>query len=128
MSKIRVLMCPAERAPYITNIENSLTNMRRVVGGHIEAVTLSLDPEIVLVCNEEGQINGLPLCRSVPLVAGIDILDIRGDCFICGADGEEFADLPEPRRQWLRSAKATWKEWEEVEDAGKAGRHDQVYG
>ncbi len=118
MSKIRVLMCPAERAPYITNIENSPLNMRRVVGGHIEAVTLSRDPAVVLVCNEEGRINGLPLCRSTPspkmIGSALGNLGVRGDCFICGAEGEEFADLPEPRSQWLRSAKEMWNAWKEV--------------
>ncbi len=122
MSKIRVLMCPADRAPYITNIENSLMNMRRVVGGHIEAVTLSRDPAVVLICNEGGQINGLPLCRSTPspkmIGSALGNLGIHGDCFICGAEGEEFADLPEPRSQWLRSAKEMWTEWDKVIEGG----------
>ncbi len=109
MSKIRVLMCPAERAPYITNIENSPKNIQRVVGGYIKAVTLSLDPAVVLICNKEGQINDLPVCRSAPL--GSDLGCIRGDCFICGEDGEEFTDLPEPREIWLQSAKKMWNTW-----------------
>lgn len=122
MSKIRVLMCPAERTPYVTNIENSLKNMRRVVGGYIEVVTLSQSPKVLLVCNEEGRINGLPLCRSTPnpeTVGGSYVLlDIHGDCFICGAEGEEFADLPEPRKIWLQSAKAMWNEWRKEGDRG----------
>ncbi len=115
MSKIRVLMCPAERAPYITNVENSLKNMQAIVGGYIEAVTLSTSPAVVLICNEEGRINGLPLCHSTPSPKMIgsthERFDIHGDCFICGASGEEFADLPEPRSQWLQSAKEMWNAW-----------------
>lgn len=113
MSKIRVLMCPADRAPYITNIENSLKNMQDAVGGYIEAVTLKYKPQIILICNEEGRINGLPLNKSTPHpeVFGIggENLHICGDCFLCGAIGEEFADLPEPYKDLLHSAKEQWR-------------------
>ena len=118
MSKIRVLMCPTDRAPYITNVENSLENMQRIVGGYIESVTLSHNPPVVLICNEEGRINGLPQNHSLPSpqIFGYALaeFDIHGNCFLCGASGEEFADLPEPRSQWLHSAKDMWKAWNEA--------------
>ncbi len=118
MSKIRVLMCPVDRAPYITNVENNLKNMQSVVGGYIEAVTLSRNPHVVLICNEEGRINGLPQNHSLPSPQLFGCtqteFDIQGDCFLCGADGEKFADLPEPRSQWLHSAKDMWSTWKKV--------------
>ena len=118
MSKIRVLMCTVDRPPYITNIENSLENMQAVVGGYIEVVTLSEDPKIVLVCDEEGRIKQKPLNQSTPHPSMFgqngEWMMIVGDCFLCGVDGEEFADLPEPRSQWLKSAKETWKKCQEV--------------
>jgi hypothetical protein len=119
MSKIRVLMCPADRPPYITNIENSLENMQSAVGGYIEAVTLSEDPKIVLVCDEEGRIKQKPLNQSTPHPSMFgqsgEWMMIVGDCFLCGVDGEEFADLPEEQKsQLLKSAKETWKKCQKV--------------
>lgn len=34
--KMRVIMCPAERKPYVTWIEDSLENLQRAVGGYID--------------------------------------------------------------------------------------------
>lgn len=67
-------------------ISNTLKNLQTHVGGYIEAVTLS--PELVIICNEEGRILGLPYnCR----IAGIDFY---GDIILAGVDGEDFGDIP----------------------------------
>ena len=93
--KIRVIMCPANRAPYTCWIENSLSNMQRIVGGYIETVNIAEDA--VIVCNEEGRLIGLPENKSLP------VRGFCGDCFICGADGEEFASLQENAKRFLLS-------------------------
>lgn len=97
MSKIRILALPVDREPYITNISNTLENMQRFVGGYIETETILQDPEVVLVCDEEGLLKGRAVNPSVP-----DLqpyvgwgLKIVGDCFFCGVAGEDFADLPD---------------------------------
>lgn len=64
--KIRVLMCPANGEPYLTNMENALKLMQEAVGGYIETVTIMTRPKVILVCNEEGLIKGLPFNRSLP--------------------------------------------------------------
>ena len=125
MSKIRVLMCPVDRPPYITNIENSLKNMQSAVGGYIEAVTLSNDPKVVLICDKEGFRKGKELNYSLPspemFGRSKGTWAIVGDCFLCGAKGAEFTDLPEPRSQWLQSAKEMWRKYHEgtSDDTGR---------
>lgn len=102
--KIQVIMCPADREPYVTNIENTLENMQRIVGGYIEAVDLIGSD--ILICNEEGRLMSLPECKSSP------IDDICGDAFIVGMDGVEFTDVSNHRllavcrRRWNRSSKS----------------------
>jgi len=115
MSKIRILALPVDREPYITNIENSLRNMQNFIGGYIEAETILQDPEVVLICDEEGVLNNRALNPSLPdldeygglLNSGF----VLGDCFLCGVDGEEFADLPD---EWkdvlLKRAKEAYRE------------------
>lgn len=103
MSKIRILALPVDREPYITNIENSLKNMQRFVGGYIETETILQAPEVVLVCDEEGVLKGRAVNPSV--------LDIVGDCFLCGVAGEEFADLPDKWKSiLLKLAKKAYRE------------------
>lgn len=122
MSKIRVLMCPTDRAPYITNIENSQRNMERIVGGPIRSTKLSHSLHIVLVHNAEGRIRDLPQNHSMPNPQIFGHAEgeygIHGDCFLCGVIGyageEDFTDLPEPRSQWLQSAKGMWNTWKKV--------------
>lgn len=99
--KIRVIMCPANRAPYTCWIENSLSNMQRIVGGYI--VTVNIAEDAVIVCNDEGRLIGLPENKSLP------VRGFCGDCFICGADGEEFASLQENAKRFLlRKCRDSW--------------------
>lgn len=81
--KIRVVMVPCDRPAYVTNIENSLENMQKVVGGYIE--TLTLQNGLIVVCNEDGQTLGLRPNDNLP--------EFCGDIFITCASGDEFTDL-----------------------------------
>ena len=101
MAKIRVVMCPVDRAPYVAWIEDSLENMQRVVGGYIEF--LQLDVCTALICNEEGRLMGLPENKSLPPCR------IRGDCFICGFNGENLVGLEKVQAGgWLQLCKTRW--------------------
>lgn len=96
MSKIRILAIPVDREPYITNIENSLRDMQRFVGGYIETVTVLEAPKLILICDEEGLLKGKkpnPIIKNIR-ERGLWMPEIVGDCFFCGVRGEEFADLP----------------------------------
>lgn len=108
MAKIQVVMCPAERAPYVTNIENTLENFQNTVGGYIEAVGIATD--CVAIMNEEGRIKGLPENLSFPWPGH------HGDIFFCGVDGEEFTSIPAAgKKLLLKSARCRWADnWEKL--------------
>lgn len=107
--KIKVIMCPADgRKPYVTNIENSLKNMQEIVGGYIEVVPLPTRG-CLAVMNEEGRILAMPENPSFPWAGHC------GDIFICGQDGEEFANIPEEQKAVLmQAARERWQHvWED---------------
>jgi hypothetical protein len=87
MGKIKAIVKRAdEPVGHMTNISCSLENLQKHVGGYIETVTIARD--LVIICNEEGRLLGLPHnCR----IAGVDFV---GDIVILGVDGEDFADVP----------------------------------
>ena len=99
MRKIKVVMCPADRPPYITSISDSLANMQRIVGGYIE--TVAVGDNIFIVCDEEGRLLHKQDNKSL---AGF-----VGDCFIARSDGEDFCDLGEEEAtRLLKTAKSKW--------------------
>lgn len=99
--KIKVLMIPADRPAYVTNIENNLNNFQRNVGGYIQAVYLAEDT--ALICNEEGKLMGLQVNKNIPKhFIRNDI--IVGDCFICGVAGENFCDINDSAKRPLLDA------------------------
>lgn len=65
--------------------DNTLEAFQQAVGGYIETVTIATD--LVIICNEEGRLMGLPdnvTLFGVPFV---------GTIVIAGAKGEEFTSL-----------------------------------
>ena len=111
--KIKILALPVDREPYITNIESSLKNMQNYVGGYIETVTVLKNPQVILICDEEGVLKGRAVNPSIPDLAehGGWAPEIVGDCFFCGVSGEEFADLPDKwKAALLKRAKEAYRE------------------
>lgn len=118
--KIKILACPVDREPYITNIENSLKNMQNYIGGYIETVTVLKNPQVILICDEEGVLKGRAVNPSIPDLDeyGGWAPGIVGDCFFCGVSGEEFADLPDKWKDvLLKRAKEAYR-----------GQHKEAYG
>lgn len=89
---MKVLLKPVGRPFELREIPNSLKACQELVGGYIETVTLEED--LILVCNEEGLIRGLP---SNPWLG----YDFRGDFFLVGRDEDAFTDVPEAVRFFL---------------------------
>jgi hypothetical protein len=63
-------------------LENNLEMMQEIVGGYLEAVRLPND--IVLWCNEEGLIWGLP--QNIVLMGGNKVTPIHGDVLFTSVD------------------------------------------
>ncbi len=82
-----VLIVEPEKVPRMASISGDLESLQKVVGGHIEAIYPFDDP-VVLVCNEEGKLIGLPLNRNLE-----DYDIIAGTFMICGLGEEDFSSL-----------------------------------
>ena len=73
--------------PEIIEVDNTLAALQTEVGGYIETVSIAAD--VVIICNEEGRLCGLPYnCRF----GGVDFV---GTILVVGRDRDEFCDVPE---------------------------------
>ncbi|MBO4245413.1 MAG: DUF3846 domain-containing protein [Bacilli bacterium] len=90
-NKLRCLLVEPYKLPEVIEINNTLEAKQNIVGGYIECAYLPNDEEVVIICNEEGKINGLQLNRDI----GHDI--IAGPFLIVGDDYDngDFKSLTE---------------------------------
>ena len=114
-NKLRVVMVEPGKPAYETEIENTLEAEQKAVGGYIQVVPL--DNETLLICNEDGKLNGMQGNRRISK----DI--IAGPFFIVGEDGDEFRSLTdeETKESLKRFAEPEDISQEEVENAMSAG-------
>lgn len=80
-----ILKIEPKKKPYPKEVKNDLKSLQTEVGGYLEPIALCNN--LVLICNEEGKLRGLPPNRQL----GNDI--IAGDFFLVGAKGEDFVSL-----------------------------------
>ena len=62
---IKGLLVKPYELPKEIEIEDTLENLQGLVEGNIECVYLQNDSDVVLVCNDEGKINNMPLNRDM---------------------------------------------------------------
>lgn len=92
---MRVLyFMPGITRPKIYHIDDTLASMQQTVGGYLETVTLPDD--LVLVCDEEARLKGLPPNRV------IDGIAICGPFFICRRKRDKLIELTLDDAQGLR--------------------------
>lgn len=74
--KIKVLVVEPDKLPYEKVISNTLRDKQQIVDGYIEYVRLLDDDSVVLICNEEGKINGSKYNRDIgyDIIAGTFII------------------------------------------------------
>ena len=83
--KIKVLALLPMELPKEIKLDNTLEAMQKFVDGNIECLTFyDSGSEVILVCNDEGKLLGLPLNR--PLWDGADVL--AGPGFLAGCDND----------------------------------------
>ena len=70
-----------------------------IVGGFIQAVEPFEDPNVLLVCNEEAKLLGLPENRFLRNRNGIPYDIIHGTFFLAQGSGEEFCSLTDKQIQ-----------------------------
>lgn len=85
-NQILVVIKEPGEAPRVEPLfDNDLKAFQKAVGGYIETVTIATD--LVIICNEEGRLKGLPHNTTV---FGVDFV---GTIIAAGVKGEEFASL-----------------------------------
>lgn len=91
---IKVIVKNPGEAPSVKYISNTLEAFQELVGGYIETVTMAKD--VVILCNEEGRLRGLPFnCE----VCGVRFV---GPIVFVGVSGEDFDDFPLSFNEFLR--------------------------
>ena len=70
-----------------------------IVGGFIQAVAPLEDPNVLLLCNEEAKLLGLPENRFLRNRNGIPYDIIHGTFFLAQGSGEEFCSLTDKQIQ-----------------------------
>ena len=83
--KILCVIKKLGEAPYVDHIENELGAFQELVGGYIETVTIASD--LVIICNEEGRLMGIPFNVEVANVG------FCGTVIAVGKKRDEFASL-----------------------------------
>ena len=115
MEKVKILVVRPNEEPVVELLSGDYRSIRNVVGGHFQT-TYHYEPEL-LVCNDEGKINGSEPNRVV-YSDGEPIDVIFGTFFICAEDEEgEFVSLTEEKIQHYKELFAlsnTPKDWSSV--------------
>ena len=97
---MKVLVLEPKKAPYVKEIDG-YEDMKAIVGGWIETVEPDHrdDDDVVIVCNEEGKLMGLPLNR--PLYYKDEIFDVVcGTCFVTDCGEEDFIGLTDEQIEY----------------------------
>ena len=85
---MKILVCEPGKHPYVKDIEHTLENLQKEVGGYIQAL-YPFEEEVAVVCNEEGLfIEGLEWNRTVEKYG-----PIKGTFLVCGLGFEDFTGL-----------------------------------
>ena len=91
-----VLMIEPGKAPRRLELNHSLGEMQKVVGGLIQ-ILYPFDEPVALVCNEEGKLLNLALNRALRDEEGRIYDIVSGTFFLCGAppDSDTLGSLTE---------------------------------
>lgn len=63
--KLRCLYIKENALPEVVEIDNTLKAKQEKVDGYIEYVRLNEDDDVILICNDEGKINGMGPNRDI---------------------------------------------------------------
>ncbi len=99
---MKVLVCEFLLGEEMREIDGSLASMQEVVGGNIETIYPFDDPTVVLVCNESGKLENLPVVKVFLDANGNEIDAIAGTFFLCSIDLENacFCSLSDEQLEY----------------------------
>ena len=96
---MRILVVEPTKDPYVKEIDGSLESMQAIVGGYIQTVKPFDDPNVLLVCNEDGKILGLPENRFLRDKDGRPYDIVHGTFFLAQSSGESLCSLTDKKIQ-----------------------------
>ena len=85
--KLKGLLVAENKLPEVVEIPDTLKSLQELVGGYIEYCYMPKHEDVVLICNEEGKINGMGPNRDI----GHDI--IFGPFFVIGDNPDIGANI-----------------------------------
>ena len=97
--KLKGLLVAENKLPKVVEIPKTLKSLQELVGGFIEYCYMPEHEDVVLICNEEGKINGMGPNRDI----GHDI--IFGPFFVIGDNpeiGENISLTDEQISKWTK--------------------------
>ena len=84
---MKILLIRTNAKPVLRDVPHQLSIFQQLVGGRIEVVE-PFEDNVVLVCDESGRNNRKPINRVIN-----DHMDVCGDFFLCGHDGNDLSDF-----------------------------------
>jgi hypothetical protein len=77
-------------------VPNDLHTLQELVGGYIETVTVQVNPQVIVICNEEARLKRLPYNCTIEGKDYTGEFDCPffGPILLVGVDGDEFTDVP----------------------------------
>ncbi len=100
MSKmITVVLAEPGKKAKVTEIENTLENLQKIVGGYIECV-YPFEDNVGIICNEEGKLIGLEPNRVMRDDDGNAVDIIFGTFIITGLTEDDFGSLTDEQAEY----------------------------
>lgn len=99
---IRVLMVEPGKLAYPSEIGSSLEDIYEALDCDTIEVLYPVSDMIVIVCDEEGKLNGAVPNRAVHDDSGEIVDIIHGKFFICDCSGDHFGSLPQDMMEKYR--------------------------
>ena len=106
-NEISVYVKMPGKAPEKRTIPNTLEALQEIVEGYIETVTL--EPDLVAICNEDGRM------LSQPFNCFVYEMPIVGPIIFAGVNGEEFTDCPDTVEVWYQNGIISGRNYKETE-------------
>ena len=92
MERIKVLLVELGNKPRLVEIDHTLTELQKLVGGYI-AATYPWEDLVAVVCDDDGIAKGYPPNRLLVDEEGKPYDILKGTFFICGLGSDDFASI-----------------------------------
>lgn len=86
----------------VIEIADTLEDMQRLVGGHIEVYPVCFEHNIILICNEEGKLVDLPATALVEADKRLSPEVICGNFFVCRVSGENMVSIKDEDMEYIK--------------------------